>query len=161
MWIINHIMASCAEGLSFSELQVGWCYGYPNQHLLGYSLLHNLPPLYKLLSNNNVLQIIARKYQHVCILRSKAASLIHISQHMSSVHNKIIISAACRKQIQILDTVTDIRITRISVAALQSTDWLWWLFSVKSCWKVVLALVVQSSKEIASNEDLERPIPYY
>ena len=40
---------------------------------------------------------------------------------LSSVHNKII-SATCGKYIRILDTETDIRITRISVAALIGTE---------------------------------------
>ena len=46
------------------------------------------------------------KYQRICVLRSKAASLIHK-----------IVSATCGKNIRILDTETDIWITRISVAA--------------------------------------------
>ena len=36
---------------------------------------------------------------------------------MSSVHAQALISATCGKHIQILDTETDILITRISVAA--------------------------------------------
>ena len=49
------------------------------------------------------------KYQHVCILGSKAASLIHISQDS--------ICYMWKKNIWILDTEMDIRITRRSVAA--------------------------------------------
>ena len=72
--------------------------------------------------------ILAMKYQHVCILGSEAASLIHINFRK-------IVFATCGKNIQILDTELDVRITRISVAALiiyenenPSTESVYWGF---------------------------------